>query len=460
MGYKRSLLIIYIILTMPTLAQDIDSLNIAELKNTYDNLEYNTLAYNDLKETWDITDPLLLIKLFNRFVVSNAIYLNDEEISKVELTQKLNEIFNNDVIAQIRKRFYDNEIDFFAFIRKSSVNQNNPNYLLDPVTDGFYLRKILGSQLYEKIKERDYYSIDLTKDLNASKYGYCYDIYLDLFDPHLMFWSTTSKRNNKYLVSLWGKWGQNYIFLPGWYFNDYVVGLNICYLDNLLNNQEYNFNVSFGTGFQASRPIAKPTSSQGILRSSGNSLFGKFAGQPFKNLIKNWKHFFLDIEGQFTFNQLDASNYNLSEGSVFSSVRNYWVAKIEQKEIFDGTNFGHINISVGISAYDSYKYQISSIDQQPIEIKYNDGHGLFQHFGFCELGIENQGNLLQYSISCLWGSDIEYKYNYFGFETRIMLSNTLGFDFKTMFSPDVNLKNMPYREQSYVVFSPIIRINY
>ncbi len=175
--------------------QSADSLSveIKTLEKIYSGLEYNTTAFDDLKLKWIINDPVLVREIYNRFIVKNAIRINGSKIDLDTLSELSEPVFSGNALITARKRYYDNEIEEFSFIHSSDIDKDSPIPIFDPVKDGFYLKEIIGKKLYTKIQNQEYFYRDITKDEFDTEAGYYFDIDLNLLNPNLMFWSTTSK---------------------------------------------------------------------------------------------------------------------------------------------------------------------------------------------------------------------------------------------------------------------------
>ena len=104
------------------------------------------------------------------------------------------------------------KLNFLPLFPEKELQSENPNYLFDPIKDGFLLRDVVGEKVYDKIKSQGYFYSSLTKTNYDTKNGYFYDIYLNALEPHLMYWNTTSAARNKYLVYAFGKWGSDEVY--------------------------------------------------------------------------------------------------------------------------------------------------------------------------------------------------------------------------------------------------------
>ncbi|MDP3830781.1 MAG: hypothetical protein Q8Q47_05900, partial [Ignavibacteriaceae bacterium] len=68
--------------------------------------------------------------------------------------------------------------------------------------------------------------------------------------------------------------------------------------------------------------------------------------------------------------------------------------------------------------------------------------------------------LIQHSINFVFGHSVE-GFGYYGLKTKVMLSDTFGFDVRFYSAYNSDLSKFPvWREESYIVFSPVLRINY
>ncbi len=459
---KRLILIILplIFLVSAIPAQNADSLKIERIKKIYHNLEYNTIAFNDLKNIWDITDPLFVREIFNRMVVANALKVNGKKPTKKFVEQKAQDIYDGKVFVELRRRYYDNEIEEMRFFTESKLDSNKNIYFFDPIKDNVQIKDILGEKLYNNLKSQFYAFNDLTKTYYDNKEAYDFDINLNLTNPELMFYSLTTNYRNKYLVSYMGRWGNDYILIPGWYYPNYVAGIKITYIDYLINSEPYRtYSFEAGIGFTAHQPEFEFSPlSGGKLYSTGSNLYFKFEGNPLNIFMDNVNNYYFELFTSFAVTQYPAKYFNLEYISKFYSTRNYFALVGHYKNIFNVMDLGWLNASVGISGFDIYNYlynpkysNLIDLDPDKAKFKYNIN---------LEASLANAPGLLQYNAAFQWNINVNDGYTYFGIKTRVMLGSTIGFDFK-YYSGFSFSGNLPfYRQKSYLVFSPIIRINY
>jgi len=207
------------------------------VEKIYRGLEYNTTSFNDLKQKWIVTDPVYIREIFNRFVVKNALRLNGRKPTLAEIEKNAKYIYDANVFIDLRKRFYDDEIEIVRFFKEPKMaTVDSSDYFFDAVHDYIFIKDILGNDLYQDVKKQAYAMNDITKSTFDYKPAYNFNIFLHAYQPEVMFWSTTTNERNKYLVSVFGTWGNDHISLPGWYYPDYVTGLRLQYADSIVNS--------------------------------------------------------------------------------------------------------------------------------------------------------------------------------------------------------------------------------
>ncbi|MBD3410145.1 MAG: hypothetical protein GF419_08070, partial [Ignavibacteriales bacterium] len=103
---NRLLILLFFLATPSLFAQDE---LIAELEKIYQSLEYNTIAYDDLKNRWLLSDPKLIREIYNRFVVKGALRREGEKVSIDEIKERTQDIYRGEIVIELRKRYYDDE---------------------------------------------------------------------------------------------------------------------------------------------------------------------------------------------------------------------------------------------------------------------------------------------------------------------------------------------------------------
>jgi len=461
---KLNILLLFLTFVQCGFSQQTDSNTVADIKKIYNALEYNTIAFNDLKEKWIINDPVFVREIFNRFVVRNAFRVNDKKVTREYIDQAAKQIQDGNILIEVRKRYYDDEVEFFAFIPESEINQTEPKFTFDPVVDGFYLREVLNDKIYDKVRARDYYFDNLTKTDFDVKSGYYFDLNLDLLEPEIMYWNTTSNARNKYLLSIFGKWGDDHTMQPGWYANEYIVGSKVTYFSNISNNQQnYTYSISLGTNMPASKPFVG-TAPLKPLYVSGKALYVKISGDFLKYIDESLTDFDLSIESKYTFvDNLKTLDYGKKTTKFdFYSNKTYFVLEVMKRNLFNLFDFGDFELGGGIGAPDIHHLQY---DPAVTKIKDLDGtktlFSKFSHFAFVDFGVARNGGLVQHHLNTMIGYNVQGGFGYFGVKMKVMLSDTFGMDIRYFNTYGVDKKKYdPWRYDSFLVFSPILRINY
>lgn len=453
-------LLFVLFLTVQNFAQTTPS-EFDKQQRIYESLEYNTVAFNDLKQKWVISDPLMVREVYNRFVVHNALRIGGMNITMNVLKEKTNLIYESKVVIDLRKRYYDDEIEFFAFIPENELQSAKPNYLFDPIKDGYLLKEIVGDKVYEKIKTQGYFYSNLTKTNYDSKSGYFYDVYLNALEPHVTFWNTTSANRNKYLVSAFGKWGNDKIMLPGWYADEYVVGGALTYYQSISNDlNKYLYDVRIGTAFGAGYPFRGGVVPSDHLLNTGQAVYVRAAGDILKYFIDGADGFNLALEVKYSLNEKRVRDFNVAPTDTIYSNRNYATLSLNVADIADFGDLGAFELGGGVGSSDIYRYKANPKLNNLTDLEKSKAWGSkFTHNVFINMGVTRSGGLIQHHI---WTT---FTYNTVGFGVigvggQVMLGEQFGVDLRVMKSFGLNQKKEPWRPDTYIVFSPILRINY
>lgn len=453
------LILIVFLLSNNIFAQE--NSEVKQLKKIYSNLEYNTTAFNDVKKQWIINDPLIVRESFNRFVVKNAIRLNGLQITPGQLDEMTERIYGEEVVLDVRKRYYDNEIDYMAFIIPSEIENSQPAMLCDPVNDGFYLKSIVGEILYRKIQSKNYSYSNLSSINFESKEGTFIDIQLNLLNPEISLWSASTEDKNRYVVSAFGKWGNDKIFIPGWYLNEYIGGLKLTNFKTFQNDSRYyTYSLAAGYGSKSSLPLTNYLPAIPLIK-SGPSVYFKLSFDPLQIFADEYEYLYLNFEGNFNTSSYNKSDLELNGIKSFYSIKDYFSVNITKKDLFRVNDLGAFEAGIGINAFSLYHfnyYQTSNeIELSKPNKKWVDR---FERLATANFGFSQNGGLIQYEISTNLGYNFDRKDVLTGAGMKFMLSNTLGFDIRYVYSLNFKDKTQPWRNNSYLVFSPILRINY
>ena len=193
-------IILLVAITSSGYSQNLDTVKVfTELKGIYSNLEYNTSAFDNMKNQWVINDPELIRDISNRFTANNYVKINGKNADAEYISYLNNEIYEGRVVISVRKRYFDDEIEYFVFVEADESDSLSDEPLFDPILSGFYLKAIIGDDLYTKVLSQTYFYTNTSVDKYYTKRGYNFDLYFNLLNSHLMFWSTSSRYQDKYL---------------------------------------------------------------------------------------------------------------------------------------------------------------------------------------------------------------------------------------------------------------------
>ncbi len=466
---KNRILYCFVLIWMMTFisfSQNYDTVKIKRLQKIYRNLEIKTIGKDDIKNSWIITDALYIRELFDRFVARNAIRIDGRKPTPEEIKEKAKEIYSGNVFVYLRKRFYDDELELIKFFTETKIidGVDSSTYFFDPIYDFVFIKDALGDKMYSDLKSMFYASNDLTKDLFSANEHYQFDIRMHIFEPELMFWTTTSAENSKYLVSLFGKWGNDYILFPAWFLPDYVAGLKMTYMSHIGNNKyRKTYSLSLGTGIPTKKqPNLNLNQDQNRKRlfHTGSTFYFNLSVNPFTLISDKLDFLNADFEGFLTLTQLTTSDINVDYLSQFFTSRNYLTLMFKANDVFIIKDFGSFNGGLGLSTYDLLHFLYRPDENQLIDLE-PKAKAKFKNSVLGEFGFKHEGALLSHSLTAQINYNVEERLGYGGIKIFIMLSKTIGLDFRYFTAFKFNIKPIPYyRESNYIVFSPIIRINY
>ena len=142
--------------------------------------------------------------------------------------------------------------------------------------------------------------------------------------------------------------------------------------------------------------------------------------------------------------------YAASIPDTFYTVRNYLTLAAYLKHA------GLFNFGAGITWHDIHQVLHFTPEGEPLRRVGPTTNNLLP---FVEVGISQDGSLLQYGITTQVNYSPTENYGYFVVRTSLMLSNTVGIDlryFKAIRSDGLP----PWQYDNYIAISPVIRINF
>lgn len=462
---RQFLIFLLLLLALPLFGQsESETTKLSRLQKIYRGLEYNTASFNDLKRTWIVTDPVFVREIFNKFVVKNALRFNGKKPTLQMVEEEAKSIYDGDVFIDLRKRYYDEEIEILRFYKESrKAGFDTAVYFFDPVHDFVFIKEILGEDLYNDLKKQGYALNDITKSFFDYKPGYNFEAYFHLTEPELMFWSTTTSARNKYLLSAIGRWGNEHVSLPGWYHPDYILGFKVNYIDSLESNKTgYTYIGELGIGIRSVQPdLGFDDNLTGrLLEHTGTPLYFKFKGKPLGEITPELEDIELNLTGLFTVGTNKADAFVWEKPTNFYSTRNYFDLFFSWNNLTRLSDLGGIDAGVGISAFDVKYYAYDPLKPTISEI----GAPVKTGFKFALVGegtLANVGSLLTHSLSLQMSYNLSEQLVFAGVKFKFLVSNTFGFDFRVLTPIKVGGGSaLPYRADTYMVISPVFRINY
>ncbi|KAB2909250.1 MAG: hypothetical protein LC102_00660 [Ignavibacteriales bacterium] len=456
--------LIILLFSFPVLrAQEPGNDEATELKTLYKSLEYNTLAFDDLKQKWMVDDPTFIREIFNRFVVRNALRLNGRTPKVDVVKEKTKLVQDGEVTIEVRKRYYDDEMEFFAFYPSDEIGKDNPKPLFDPIYDGFLLKDIIGEKTYDKIREITYFYKETTKEQTYTKQGYNFEVNLNALRPEVSLWNVTTEGSNKYLVSLFGQWGSDKALWPGWYSNEYFLGARLTYFKSISNDPDkFTYRLSVGAGVPSNRPY-KDDMKVDRLWVSTQAVYGKLEGYPFAFIDSDFmKDILFSLEAKITI-----TPYKTKDFGKFNQVTDFFSNKtivnweLRKRNITDVFNLGQLEVGLIWSSSDIFKLRLDPTKSEIIDREAGRKTYMqkFNHIISLEVGLRKNAGLVQHAFDLAFGYGTD-GYGYYGLKGFAMITGNFGLDVGVYNSFGLDKKKYPYRYDTYIVFSPILRINY
>lgn len=464
--YCLILLFFTICISGTVLGQDEDAKK-ERAEQIYKNLEYNTEVYDDLKPVWNITDPLTVRYVFNKFMNKNVFRENGEKVETEVVKAKIEDVYASVVGIEVKKRYFDDELEYLRFynIRRVTIDSSDKEYFFDPLYDHLEIKEVLGEESYNKLKKRNYAHNELTKTLASGNfYGENFDIYLHLYRPKILFYTLNNGPGKRLFAGVSGNWGNDLLAFPAWNFPDYFGGIALAYVDSVVSPDYFSgYMLDIGYGIDVKQPEFDFNSgdTEKRLYKSGEDLFFRFRGNPFTIISDKLETMFLQVEGMFAFTEFDADDYNLDYISRFYSIRNYMTFFVEYKNFLEAGSLGDLSGGVGYGFHDINLYSVDPFENELVAVDTEHTTSGMKNYLLAKFGIGSEHGLFNYSVNLSGNYNFENSYGYAGLTTRVMLSREIGFEVSMYKAFKNGNEYFPYyRLNNYIVFSPIIRINY
>jgi len=439
----------------------------AQIDTSSDNLWriYQMLEYKEgtNSETWFVGDRGLVRDIISRLLARGAVRDLHRNALSSQARHDLNSLLNQDYVEVMCVRRFDRE-DIEKLVLFSPQDPAVTDSIA-PIVDRVMLEKFLGTELYDKVKSKDY-PVNGTSDRRVeSQRQKTFDLYLHLFNPRFMIWQDTQLipdapdpmrrpvKQRQWAVSLFAQMGHDYLSLPSWYKSGIIGGLKVSYIDNtayVMKDKDYeNFSiwVGYDESMNFSMQQSKPGSSNSffkdrVLQGSGAAIFVRGTWIPKYDYPGVGEYLKFAVEGAVAITE--KKGYGVTVPDSFYSVRNYLSVQGTLRHLL-----GIVDIGAGISWHDLQKIRRTPEPITHLEPTSNN------FIPFIEAGISQDGSLLQYAISTQF--NIHDGYRYFIVKSQLMLNNWIGVDVR-YFSGFGNIPSWHY--DNYILISPIIRINY
>ncbi len=447
-------------------------------KRIYENLEYRTDGFNDLKKQWYLNEPMIIRQIYNNLVLNGFLLHNGHPITN-EDTLKLfsNKFYNSRVLVKLRQRYYDDEIERMEFILENENPGIDTARFIDPIKDWVLVREAVGDSLYEVLKKKKYTYTNLTKDYFQHYNLYFYDLYFSAINPSLMFWASTSEANtqfdsespfnkfnraDKYTMSFFGKWGVDQLSKPGWYFSDYIVGLKILHLDMLVNDpDDFEYGLYLGFNFGVKDVLVENSSffKPRRIDSKTSNMYIKAAFNPFTLLGYDWRYFNLGVESFYNIKDKPVTEDDIKilqetgADYIYShTIKNFTTIYAQQKYLTDVLGLGYLFLGMGIT-FHNYSLLTATVDDSEFQVFENTKY-IVPSF---EIGLTKSGGLIYSETIFQLNYNSKAKFGFWGIKLHMLIRNSIGFDIKYF----KGFRNVPgWHQDSYFVISPIIRINF
>jgi hypothetical protein len=437
------------VLSLSAYAQRPDTLTLQDYEAIYKGLEKRTDMFE--KEQWTITDQNLISDVL--FQLVNFQGEGDTDLNRIRKGSEGLIRDNREGLLRIecRKRSHDDEIERLDFYEMGGDGQP-----LASLSDYAYIRELLGPTTYAKVRTNPRTHFD-------SRQGIMYDLYFHALNPEIMLWSTSPDSSHCYRLSAFGRLGDDYLDLPFWFKGTIVSGLRLSYIDNtsLLDlDRDYTLYalsvgvespINFSVQTQDRQTGNSPFKSRKV-EGSGTGFYVKASYTPWSrlNLIT---HGFQEqiqfvVEGSVALQEKKLYAWSIPDS--FYSVRNYLTLAAYLKHV------GLFNFGAGISWHDLHHVLKYTPANEPLR---RLGPSTNNVLPFLEVGISEDGSLLQYALTTQVNYSVNENYGFFVVRSTLMLSNTIGFDLR--YFKAIRSSGLPvWQYDNYLALSPVIRVNF
>jgi hypothetical protein len=435
------------------------------LRRIYKSLQYQDYR-SDITETWRVLDEDLIRDLVSQLLRVDAIigkgcsFLSAGDRKTIQTA-----LYENRLTVICRRRYFDDQIGSLEIGVRDS-----PDIVPIEIEDWVYLSDLLGTDLYERLKTKDYRFASLTRpNFDRSKFYY-YDILLHFLNPEVTFWSLRSGTDSRWSLSAFSILGDDYLDLPFWFKGTVVVGGKITFFDSTgfrrSDRNQTKWSISVGwegpINFRVDNSLSIAMTKGRKLVGSGQNIHFGVTYVPSFNwpAIKRNSDGYLELglTGSLKISEKRQNDFSADTPTSFYSVSNSVTVSGKLKHLF----FGVLDLGGGISWHDLSLFERPKPDTDAkLKQQFRNDH----YLPFLELAVSKEGGLLQYNISAQVNGNASRGdgsgpgYGFFVLKSSVTLSNAVGFDFR--YFKCLKPANLPvWQCDDYIVFSPVIRINY
>lgn len=422
-----------------------------QLRAMYDSLLVDTRALDHFKERWAVSDPVVIREVFTQLKRRSSTALAADSVHAIlaQVAPFISNGLSDDVRLVCTKRYYDDEIESVAF----QVLEKGMPRALGTIRDYVLVLDALGSETYDLLRARRY------KDRFENTRGTQYDIYLSPLESRVMVWAT-SPTVEWWRVYLYGRLGNDYLVLPFWFKSSIVAALELLYIDDVTVNERSYTKFGICAGVEAvnnfSVPAQEDASPNAIfkkrkLQGSGDAFFLRATFTPAKrtNILSSSLEERLEWQLELSFAMNEKTSYASNIPDSFYSVRNSvsLAATLRNVELF--------HLGAGVAWHDLHRIARYVPEKNaPARIGAVESHLL----PFLEFGIARDGSLLQFDISTSLHHDLNSGCGFFGFRSKLLLSNMVGLDMR-YFRTYTPSRLPPWQYENYLLPSFILHIN-
>jgi hypothetical protein len=423
-----------------------------QLRSLYDSLSVDTRALDPFKERWVVNDPIIIREVFTQLKRRTSTALAADSLQR--LVEQTGRYVSNGLSEDLRlvctKRYYDQEIEAIEF----QLHNKDSSQSLGMLRDYVLVLDALGLETYRLLQAQRY------KDRFADTKGTRYDLYLSPLETRIMLWAT-SPTFEWWRVSAYGRLGNDMLALPFWFKSSVVAALEVSYIDDVTIPGRSYSKFSVAAGIEAvnnfSTPGQESASSGAILKKrklqgSGDAFFLSVSYTPEKrlNLLGTEPHERLELSAEVSLAIHEKTSYADNIPDTFYTIRNSVVLRSHLR------NVGVFQFAAGLAWHDLHRIARYLPNKQgPDRVAPTQSHVL----PFIEFGVAEEGSLLQFDIAASLRHDVSTGCGYFGFRSKLMLSNMVGLDLR-YFKSYTPSRLPSWQYDTYVLPSFVVRINF